>query len=84
MDLSCLFEGSSKCFDLVTFLVCSALGIVLKNAKITNKGTSKSNVAIGKIVETLVILSPNIVQIVAEVGLFFINLLVEIRLPQPV
>jgi len=47
------------------------LGIVLKNAKLTKKGRSKSNVESGKIVETLVILSSNIVQIVAEVGLFF-------------
>lgn len=43
------------------------LGIVLKKAKITKKGTSKSNVASGSVVETLVVLSSNIVQIVAEV-----------------
>ncbi|CAH2069923.1 unnamed protein product [Thlaspi arvense] len=36
------------------------------NAKITKKGTSKSNVAIGKTVKTLVVTSSNIVQIVAE------------------
>lgn len=53
---------------MLTFLVLfSVLGIVLKNAKLTKKGRSKSNVASGKIVETLVILSSNIVQIVAEV-----------------
>ncbi|CAN8273744.1 unnamed protein product [Cochlearia groenlandica] len=41
-------------------------GIVLKNAEITKKGTCKSNVASGSVVETLVVLSSNIVQIVAE------------------
>lgn len=53
---------------------------MLKNAKLTKKGRSKSNVASGKIVETLVILSSNIVQIVAEVDLFsMVILLLEIR-----
>ncbi|WZZ76182.1 hypothetical protein YC2023_087552 [Brassica napus] len=41
-------------------------GIVLKNAKMTKKGKSKANVASGSVVETLVIMSPNIVQVVAE------------------
>ncbi|KAG2244848.1 hypothetical protein Bca52824_093320 [Brassica carinata] len=41
-------------------------GIVLKNARITKKGKSKANVASGSVVETLVITSSNIVQIVAE------------------
>ncbi|CAN6879925.1 unnamed protein product [Brassica oleracea] len=41
-------------------------GIVLKNAKMTKKGKSKASVASGSVVETLVIMSPNIVQVVAE------------------
>lgn len=48
------------------------LGIVLKNAKMTKKGKSKANVASGSVVETLVIMSPNIVQVVAEVCPFFV------------
>lgn len=89
-----LFHCHCQCFDFcnlyVGILVCfciywfdSVSGIVLKNAKLTKKGRSKSNVSSGKIVETLVILSSNIVQIVAEVGLFsMIILLVEICLGQ--
>ncbi|CAH8317765.1 unnamed protein product [Eruca vesicaria subsp. sativa] len=41
-------------------------GIVLKDAKMTKKGKSKANVASGSVVETLVITSSDIVQIVAE------------------
>ncbi|KAF8082154.1 hypothetical protein N665_0845s0012 [Sinapis alba] len=44
----------------------NGFGIVLKNAKLTKKGKSKANVASGSVVETLVIMSPNIVQVVAE------------------
>ncbi|CAH8337011.1 unnamed protein product [Eruca vesicaria subsp. sativa] len=44
----------------------NGFGIVLKNAKMTKKGKSKANVASGSVVETLVITSSNIVQIVAE------------------
>ncbi|ESQ54572.1 hypothetical protein EUTSA_v10025144mg [Eutrema salsugineum] len=44
----------------------NGFAIVLKNAKITKKGKSKANVASGSVVETLVILSSNIVQMVAE------------------
>ncbi|XP_056863392.1 polyadenylate-binding protein-interacting protein 4-like [Raphanus sativus] len=44
----------------------NGFGIVLKNAKMTKKGKSKANVASGSVVETLVIMSPNIVQVVAE------------------
>ena len=42
----------------------------MKNARITKKGKSKANVASGTVVETLVITSSNIVQIVAEVSPF--------------
>ncbi|CAN6914909.1 unnamed protein product [Brassica oleracea] len=44
----------------------NGFGIVLKNAKMTKKGKSKANVASGSVVETLVIMSPNIVLVVAE------------------
>ncbi|CAN7119393.1 unnamed protein product [Brassica rapa subsp. narinosa] len=44
----------------------NGFGIVLKNAKMTKKGKGKANVASGSVVETLVIMSPNIVQVVAE------------------
>ena len=53
------------------FLFC--LGIVLKNAKMTKKGKSKANVASGSVVETLVIMSPNIVLVVAEVCPFLFS-----------
>ncbi|KFK27089.1 hypothetical protein AALP_AA8G332500 [Arabis alpina] len=59
-------DGSIFSGIFYTISLDNEFGIVLKNAKITKKGTSKSNVASGKIVETLVILSSNIVQIVAE------------------
>lgn len=64
------------------FLFC--LGIVLKNARITKKGKSKANVASGSVVETLVITSSNIVQIVAEVSPFiyllpFLFIILELR-----
>ncbi|XP_010420897.1 PREDICTED: uncharacterized protein LOC104706404 [Camelina sativa] len=44
-------------------------GVVLKNARIVKKGTSKANVASGSVVETLVILSSNIVQIIAQASI---------------
>uniref|UniRef100_A0A1J3J2R2 Polyadenylate-binding protein-interacting protein 4 n=1 Tax=Noccaea caerulescens TaxID=107243 RepID=A0A1J3J2R2_NOCCA len=59
-------DGSIFSGIFFTISVENEFGIVLKNAKLTKKGTSKSNVASGKIVETLVILSSNIVQIVAK------------------
>jgi len=54
-------------------------GIVLKDARITKKGTSISNVASGSVVDTLVILSSTIVQIIAEVRSFFLQLLTFFR-----
>lgn len=67
------FKQSTAIFSLWFLIMSVHLGIVLKKAKITKKGTSKSNVASGSVVETLVVLSSNIVQIVAEV--FFLCLL---------
>lgn len=58
------------------YVICLlSLGIVLKNARMTKKGKSKANVASGSVVETLVITSSNIVQIVAEVCVIFVYLL---------
>lgn len=56
----------------------------MKNARITKKGKSKANVASGSVVETLVITSSNIVQIVAEVSPFiyllhFLFIILELR-----
>lgn len=65
---------SYRCY----FILLCDTGIVLKNARITKKGTSKSNVASGTVVDTLVILSSNIVQIVAEVRSFVRNLLTSL------
>lgn len=48
-----------------SYWFCS--GIVLKNAKMTKKGKCNANVAIGVVVETLVILSDDLVQVVAKV-----------------
>ncbi|KAB5521689.1 hypothetical protein DKX38_026008 [Salix brachista] len=45
-------------------------GIVLKEARLTKKGKSSANVAGGSVIETLVILSVDIVQVVAKGGLF--------------
>ncbi|KAG7534271.1 Ataxin 2 SM domain [Arabidopsis thaliana x Arabidopsis arenosa] len=59
-------DGSVFSGIFYTISLENEFSIVLKNAKLTKKGRSKSNVASGKIVETLVILSSNIVQIVAE------------------
>ncbi|KAF2540513.1 hypothetical protein F2Q68_00030253 [Brassica cretica] len=59
-------DGSVFSGLFYTASVEDGFGIVLKNAKITKKGKSKANVASGTVVETLVITSSNIVQIVAE------------------
>ncbi|XP_010545863.1 PREDICTED: uncharacterized protein LOC104818102 [Tarenaya hassleriana] len=59
-------DGSVYSGIFYTASVENGFGVVLKNAKLTKKGTSKSNVASGSVVETLVILSSNIVQIIAE------------------
>ncbi|CAK7338482.1 unnamed protein product [Dovyalis caffra] len=45
-------------------------GIVLKSARLTKKGKSGANVANGSVIETLVILSVDIVQVVAKGVLF--------------
>nr|VDD49856.1 unnamed protein product [Brassica oleracea] len=59
-------DGSVFSGLFYTASVDNGFGIVLKNARITKKGKSKANVASGSVVETLVITSSNIVQIVAE------------------
>ncbi|CAN7109963.1 unnamed protein product [Brassica rapa subsp. narinosa] len=59
-------DGSVFSGLLYTASVDNGFGIVLKNARITKKGKSKANVTSGSVVETLVITSSNIVQIVAE------------------
>ncbi|XP_010443082.1 PREDICTED: uncharacterized protein LOC104726023 isoform X2 [Camelina sativa] len=61
-----IHDGSVFSGVFFTISLDNQFSIVLKNARLTKKGRSKSNVASGKIVETLVILSSNIVQIVAE------------------
>ncbi|XP_010448847.1 PREDICTED: polyadenylate-binding protein-interacting protein 4-like [Camelina sativa] len=61
-----IHDGSVFSGIFFTISLDNQFSIVLKNARLTKKGRSKSNVASGKIVETLVILSSNIVQIVAE------------------
>ncbi|KAF3603065.1 hypothetical protein F2Q69_00034142 [Brassica cretica] len=59
-------DGSVFSGLFYTASVDNGFGIVLKNARITKKGKSKANVASGSVVETLVITSSYIVQIVAE------------------
>ncbi|KAL1206490.1 Polyadenylate-binding protein-interacting protein 3 [Cardamine amara subsp. amara] len=59
-------DGSIFSGIFYTISLENEFSIVLKNAKLIKKGRSKSNVSSGKIVETLVILSSNIVQIVEE------------------
>lgn len=52
--------------DLLSqFLSC--LGIVLKKARMTKKGKSDANVGNGALIETLVICSSDLVQVVAMV-----------------
>ncbi|MCJ1888565.1 hypothetical protein LNN38_27245, partial [Pseudomonas sp. LA21] len=43
------------------------VGVVLKEARLTKKGKSDANVANGSVIEALVILSTDIVQVVAKV-----------------
>jgi hypothetical protein len=50
-------------------LLC--LGIVLKNATMIKMGKSKSNVGNGVVIDTLVILSGDLVQVVAKVRYYF-------------
>ncbi|KAL9383130.1 hypothetical protein Peur_023453 [Populus x canadensis] len=45
-------------------------GVVLKEARLTKKGKSDANVANGSVIETLVILSTDVVQVVAKGVLF--------------
>ncbi|XP_052301208.1 uncharacterized protein LOC7454436 isoform X5 [Populus trichocarpa] len=45
-------------------------GVVLKEARLTRKGKSDANVANGSVIETLVILSTDVVQVVAKGVLF--------------
>ncbi|EOA18648.1 hypothetical protein CARUB_v10007224mg [Capsella rubella] len=59
-------DGSVFSGIFYTASLDNGFGIVLKNASIIKKGTSKANVSSGSVVETLVILSSNIVQIIAE------------------
>jgi len=59
-------DGSVFSGIFFTASVDNGFGIVLKDARITKKGTSISNVASGSVVDTLVILSSTIVQIIAE------------------
>ncbi|XP_010433419.1 PREDICTED: uncharacterized protein LOC104717534 [Camelina sativa] len=59
-------DGSVFSGIFYTASLDNGFGVVLKNARIIKKGTSKANVASGSVVETLVILSSNIVQIIAQ------------------
>lgn len=43
------------------------LGIVLKKARMTKKGDCSANVAIGDLIETLLVVSEDLVQVVAKV-----------------
>ncbi|XP_024011190.1 LOW QUALITY PROTEIN: uncharacterized protein LOC18018824 [Eutrema salsugineum] len=61
-----LKDGSIFSGIFYTISVENEFGIVLKSAKLTKKGTNKANVVSRKIVETLVIMSCDIVRIVAE------------------
>jgi small nuclear ribonucleoprotein (snRNP)-like protein len=72
-------DGSVFSGIFFTASVDNGFGIVLKDARITKKGTSISNVASGSVVDTLVILSSTIVQIIAEVRSFFLQLLTFFR-----
>jgi hypothetical protein len=57
------------------------VGIVLKEARLTKKGKSSANVGNGSVIETLVILSVDIVQVVAKVcNSFFFRSLLVIRI----
>ena len=59
------------------------VGIVLKEARLTKKGKSSANVGNGSVIETLVILSVDIVQVVAKVcNSFFFRSLLVVRIQQ--
>ncbi|KAL5735978.1 hypothetical protein ACOSQ2_030766 [Xanthoceras sorbifolium] len=59
-------DGSVYSGIFYTSSVEKDYGIVLKNAKMTKKGKSNANVANGAVIETLVILSGDLVQVVAK------------------
>lgn len=59
-------DGSVYSGIFYTACVEKDYGIVLKKAKLTKKGTSDTNVTGGTVVETLVILSGDLVQVVAK------------------
>ncbi|KAI9186430.1 hypothetical protein LWI28_017195 [Acer negundo] len=63
-------DGSVYSGIFYTASVEKDYGIVLKNAKMTKKGKSNANVANGVVIETLVILSGDLVQVVAK-GVMF-------------
>lgn len=57
--------GISKFIAFLCFVLC--LGIVLKKARMTKKGKGNNNVGNEGFVDTLVILSSDLVQVVAKV-----------------
>ncbi|XP_065862369.1 uncharacterized protein [Euphorbia lathyris] len=59
-------DGSVYSGTLHTASVDKDFGIVLKEAKLAKKGKCETNVASGSIIETLVILSGDLVQVVAK------------------
>lgn len=59
-------DGSVYSGIFYTASVEKDYGIVLKKAKMTKKGKSNANVANGTVIETLVILSADLVQVVAK------------------
>lgn len=59
-------DGSVYSGIFYTASVEKDYGIVLKEAKMTKKGKSNANVANGTVIETLVILSADLVQVVAK------------------
>uniref|UniRef100_A0A2P2K1Q8 Polyadenylate-binding protein-interacting protein 4-like isoform X4 n=1 Tax=Rhizophora mucronata TaxID=61149 RepID=A0A2P2K1Q8_RHIMU len=59
-------DGSVYSGTFHTASLADDYGIVLKEAKLTKKGNCEANVAIGSIVNTLVILSGDLVQMVAK------------------
>jgi hypothetical protein len=62
-----------------SYLLC--VGVVLKEARLTKKGKSDANVANGSVIETLVILSTDVVQVVAKVcNSFYFKFLLVIRI----
>ncbi|XP_050246943.1 polyadenylate-binding protein-interacting protein 4 [Quercus robur] len=59
-------DGSVYTGIFHTACVEEEYGIVLKNARVTKKGKSYSNVANGVVIDTLVILSSDLVQVIAK------------------